>query len=97
MSEVNQRVDFTEKLSLYENQFLIQANDKTINIKNISSTDYESEIYVYYKKKDADGNFFGGITFRTNTNGLEKEEIQQLPASHYLVSDSEVVFVDYAG
>jgi hypothetical protein len=90
-------VDFSTNVSLRENQFLIQANDKTINIKNISATDYESEIYVYYKQKDDDGNYFGGITFRTKANGLGVDEIQQLPASHFVVGGSEVVFVDYAG
>lgn len=94
---VENRVDFSTKVSLREKQFLIQANNKTINIKNISTTDCESEIYVYYKKKDDAGNYFGGITFRTKASGLKVDEIQQLPAPHFIVGNSEVVFVDYAG
>ncbi len=94
---VENRVDFPTNVSLCENRFLLQANNKTINIKNISTTDCESEIYVYYKKKDDSGNYFGGITFRTKASGLKVDEIQQLPAPHFTVGDSEVVFVDYAG
>ena len=92
------RVDFTKKLSLCENTFLLQANNGTINLKNISDLDINSDIYVYYKKKDADGNYFGGITFRTKASGgLAAGAIAQLPASNLDLSDSEVLFVDYAG
>lgn len=94
---VENRVDFAKPLSLHEDIFLLQANDKTINIKNISKKKIKSDIYVYYKNKDADGNYFGGITFRTKADGLKPDEIKQLPASHYQKADSEVLFVDYAG
>ncbi len=93
---VENRVDFQVPLTMHEDHFLVQANDKTINIKNVSEIDIESDIYVYYKKKDADGNYFGGITFRTKADGLKPDEIKQLPASNFLKADSEVMFVDYA-
>ena len=94
---VENRVDFTAPLTLHDDSFIVQGNDKTINIKNIGETEFTSDIYVYYKNKDADGNYFGGITFRTKADGLKPGEIKQLPASHFLVADSEVLFVDYAG
>ncbi len=95
---VENRVDFTKDLSLYENTFLLQANNGTINIKNISDNEIGSDIYVYYKKKDANGNYFGGITFRTKVSGgLKADAIAQLPASNFNLNDSEVLFVDYAG
>ncbi len=94
---VENRVDFEDKLSLHEDVFLLQANNQTINIKNISNEKIDSDIYVYYKNKDADGNYFGGITFRSKADGLQPGEIKQLPASHYQKADSEVLFVDYAG
>ncbi len=94
---VENRVDFQATLTLHEDSFLVQANDKTINIKNICETEFTSDIYVYYKNKDADGNYFGGITFRTKADGLKPGEIKQLPASHFMKTDSEVMFVDYAG
>ncbi len=90
------RVDFKEKITLKDDFFLVKTNLKTINIKNISDNEIESDIYVYYKKKDADGNYFGGITFRTKADGLKIEEIKQLPASNFDPDNSEVLFVDYA-
>lgn len=91
------RVDFNKKLSLYENIFILQANNGTINIKNISEKDIDTDIFVYYKKKEDDGNYFGGMTFRTRAaGGLGAGKIAQLPASNFNLSDSEVLFVDYA-
>ena len=94
--EVINRADFDSNVTLRESEFVVQANLSTINIKNISSTEIQNDIYVYYKKKDADGNYFGGITFRTKADGLNPDEIKQLPAANFDPSDSEVLFVDYA-
>lgn len=91
------RVDFSEKVSLMEDVFLVQGNTGTLSIKNVSEKKAESDIYVYYKKKDAEGKYFGGITFRAKADGLEPDEIKQLPASCFEPNDSEVLFVDYAG
>ena len=91
------RVDFSEKLSLCEDTFLVQGNPKTINIKNITEKSVDSAIGVYYKKKDSDGNYFGGITFRAVADGVAAGAIKQLPASGFDPADSEIVFVDYAG
>lgn len=94
--EVINRADFDSNVSLMESEFIVQANLSTINIKNISSKEIENDIYVYYKKKDADGNYLGGITFRTKAEGLKTDEIKQLPAANFDPADSEVLFVDYA-
>ena len=91
------RVDFAENVTLKEDIFLVQGNTGTLNIKNVSEKKAESDIYVYYKKKDAEGKYFGGITFRAKADGLEPDEIKQLPASCFEPNDSEVLFVDYAG
>ncbi len=91
------RVDFTHTLSVHEDVFVLQANNGTFNLKNISKSAIDSDIFVYYKKKDADGNYFGGTTFRTRVaGGLDAGEIAQLPASNFNLSDSEVLYVDYA-
>lgn len=91
------RVYFAENVSLKEDVFQVQGNLATINIKNISDTEIGSDVYVYYKMKDADGNYFGGITFRAKAaGGLKPGEIKQLPASKFDPYNSEVLFVDYA-
>lgn len=94
--ECTNRADFGANVSLKEDIFLVHGNPKSINIKNISETEIKSEIYVYYKRTDADGNYFGGITFRTKAEGLLPGAIKQLPAAQFEPDNSEVLFVDYA-
>ncbi|MBO5420798.1 MAG: hypothetical protein J6A67_02515 [Clostridia bacterium] len=89
------RVDFEDEIGIHRGTFELYVNDKTINIKNVSNADIESDIYLYYKKKDKDGSYFGGITFRTKAGGLKSDELKQLPAAHFSFSDSEIVFIDY--
>lgn len=94
--EIDTRVDFVNKLSLLEDTFILQCNTKSINIKNISNNEITSDIYVYYKKLDEDGNLFGGITFRIKADGLKPDAIKQIPASNFDPDNSEVLFVSYA-
>ena len=90
------RVYFEKNVSLKEDVFQVQGNLSTINIKNISDTEIGSDVYVYYKKKDADGNYFGGRTFRAKAEGgLKPDEIKQLPAPRFDPINCEVLFVDY--
>lgn len=90
------KIFFEKKLSLNSEKFQITQLDSVFNIKNISSEDFSSDVYIYFKKINADGNFFGGITFRTNAGKLKKNEFKQVPASHFSKEDSEVLFVGYA-
>lgn len=90
------KVLFENKLSLNEDKFDITPLDKVINIKNISSSDISSDVYVYFKRIDADGDYFGGITFRSNAGELKAGEFKQIPATHLIKENSEVLFVDYA-
>ena len=91
------RADFDKSLSLMRETFELDVHDKVINVRNISQNDIGSDIYLYYKKKDKDGNYFGGITFRSKIDGLKAGELKQIPASHFALTDSEVIFLDYAG
>ncbi len=93
---VENRADFANSISLQKDTLLVKGNIGTINIQNISQKDITSEIYVYYKKVDADSNYLGGISFRTKVEGLKVGEIKQLPAEFFDPQDSVVVFVDYA-
>lgn len=90
------RVYYEKNVSMHEDIFQVQGNLATINIKNISGTDIDTDIYVYYKLKDAEGNYFGGATFRAKAEGgLKADEIKQLPAPIFDPYNSEVLFVDY--
>jgi hypothetical protein len=89
------KIFFEQSLSLNRDKFEITTLDSVLNIKNISQQDVTSNVYVYFKKKDADGNYFGGITFRSNAGGLKAGEFKQIPAPHFSKADSEVLFVDY--
>lgn len=91
------RVDFEKPISLMRETFELDVHDKVINVRNISKNDIGSDIYLYYKKKDKDGNYFGGITFRSKVEGLKAGELKQISASHFALTDSEVIFLDYAG
>lgn len=91
------RVDFEKSIGLMRETFELDVHDKIINVRNISKNDIDSDIYLYYKKKDKDGSFFGGITFRSKIDGLKSGELKQIPASHFALTDSEVIYLDYAG
>jgi hypothetical protein len=65
-----------------------------MNVKNISDSDIEGNIYVYYKYKTQDL-FYGGITFRvTVEGGLKAGEIRQLMTSHFNPDTCQVVMVE---
>ena len=91
------RVNFEKPIGLQRETFELDVHDKVINVRNISKNDIESDIYLYYKKKDIDGSYFGGITFRSKIDGLKAGELKQIPASHFALTDSEVIYLDYAG
>ncbi len=90
------KVFFDKKISLDSERIQITQLDRVLNVKNISDEDFSSDVYVYFKKIDSDGNYFGGITFRSNAGKLRKDEFRQIPASHFIKEDSEVLFVGYA-
>lgn len=94
---VDNRVDFESKLSFLEDVFQVSGTGYVFNVKNISDTDVQSDIYVYYKKIDENGKLFGGITFRSKVDGLNAGELKQIPASNFVSDDSRVIFLEYAG
>ncbi len=90
------KIFFENKLSLCTDEFELTQINKIFNIKNISSKDVSSDVYVYFKRIDANGDYFGGITFRSNAGGLKAGELKQISAPHFIKENSEVLFVDYA-
>ena len=90
------KIFFENGLSLSENEFEITQLNGMFNIKNISSEDISTDVYVYFKKTDGNGDYFGGITFRSNAGNLKAGEFKQISAPHFIKENSEVLLVDYA-
>jgi hypothetical protein len=86
---------FNKEMSLHSAIFQLTPLDKVMNIMNISDKDISSDVYVYYKKVDQNGNLFGGITFRSNAGPLKSGEMKQIPTSAFSRSDSKAVFITY--
>ncbi len=89
-------VYFDNSISLKGDKVEITPLKSVFNVKNISGEDISSDIYIYYKRIDENGDYFGGITFRSKASGLKDGELKQIPASHFDTQNSKVIFVDYA-
>ncbi len=64
-----------------------------IRVTNNSKKDY-SEIRVYYKQLNSDGNYLGGITYTVTAGAVEKGQTMQITAGHSTETDCAVVRVD---
>lgn len=85
---------FPENMKVDQTVFEISGAAGMMNVKNISDSDVEGNIYVYYKYKTQDL-FYGGITFRvTVEGGLKAGEIRQLMTSHFNPDTCQVVMVE---
>ena len=90
------KVFFEREISLNTDKFTITPLDySAIKIENISGQDMTNDVYVYYKRKDNNGDYLGGITFRVNAGKLKAGESKQIPAGQFNKENSEVMFVDY--
>ena len=84
---------FPQEPSLMEDTVKLQILDGVINVTNISDTDIDGEIVVYYKNSATDL-YYGGITYRSRvTGGLKAGEIRQVVGSHISASGTAVMFV----
>ena len=80
--------------SLYKDKFSFECFDGIMNLKNISDRDFENDVYVYYKNRDASG-CLGGITYRINFGPMKKGALSQHPSAHLSKDSSEVLFITY--
>ncbi len=84
---------FPQEPSLMEDTVKLHILDGVINVTNISDTDIDGEIVVYYKNSASDL-YYGGITYRSRvTDGLKAGEIRQVVGSHISASGTAVMFV----
>lgn len=84
---------FQTPMSLCEDRLQIQTLDGVVNVTNISDSDIEGDIFIYYKNSAVDV-YYGGITYRLRLEGgMKAGEIRQLMASHFSEAGSTIMFV----
>lgn len=88
---------FVNDVSTESENVSITAWNGYINIANISGSDIEGELTVYYKSYAA-GQYFGGITYVARAeNGIPSGESVTLHTPHFIPGSSKVMFVIYDG
>lgn len=84
---------FTEPVSMHEDTLKIQTVGGAINITNISDTDIDGDIVIYYKNSASDL-YYGGITYRARIEGgLKAGELRQVMPAHFNADSCTVLFV----
>ena len=87
--------EFQEAPSTYPEVFELTPFEYSVNIKNVSKSDINGDVYVYYKTKVGDL-YMGGITYRAKVSDLASGEEKSAYAGHFYENDSEILFVTYA-
>lgn len=93
-AELKNIVTFAPEPSLCADVIQIDVQDTAITVTNISDSDINGQIYVYYKSAYGDL-YLGGITYRTGISSLAAGQSTTLYASHYSTEYSEIMFVTY--
>ena len=76
-----------------EDRVKLQFLDGVINVTNVSDTDIEGEIVVYYKNAASDL-YYGGITYRSRVaGGIKAGETRQVAGAHASKTGSAAMFV----
>ena len=92
---VDYEVYFPEEPSIESEVFDYGLGSGSVTVTNISDTDIESDIVVYYKNK-SDRGYYGGITYRFRiTGGLRASESFTAYAPHVNPQMTEIMFVQY--
>ena len=86
---------FAEEPSKKSDTLSYQIKNGSIVVTNISGTDIQSDIVVYYKATAQDG-YLGGITYRFRVKGgLPAGESFNAYAPHALTHMTEIMFAQY--
>lgn len=88
---------FEQPMDLMADAIEVDGLDGMLNVKNISDTDIDGDIFIYYKYAAQDV-YYGGITFRVRIEGgLKAGELRQIPAGHYSPNGCTIVQVTTNG
>lgn len=77
-----------------KDKFKVTSDNTKLTLKNITNKKYLT-VYVYYKNIDEDGNYLGGITYRTKFENVGANKSVTIDTEHYLKGASQIVMVDY--
>lgn len=90
-------VPFEQPMELLEDTIEIGGLEGMLNVRNLSDSDIDGDIYIYYKYAAQDL-YYGGITFRVRIEGgLKAGELRQVPAGHFSPGSCAVVQVTVHG
>lgn len=85
-----------EGMNLMSDVFIVTGRDYTLNITNKSDRDYNGAVTVYFKQTK-NGKYFCGITYSaTLVQGIKAGQSVIIPASHFKIDTSKVMFVTAA-
>lgn len=77
-----------------KDKFKVTSDNTKLTLKNLTNKKY-STVYVYYKNIDEDGDYLGGITYRTKFENVGANKSVTIDTEHYLKGASQIVMVDY--
>lgn len=76
-------VKFDDNMDVFSDRYEITGLNGALNVKNISASNIDGDVYVYYKYISGDM-LYGGITFRAKIiGGIKAGELKQISAGHF--------------
>ena len=93
-AELEQVAYFAEEPTMCEDMLAVSCVDHAITVRNVSGDVFQGGRVFY--KNEVNGISLGGITYMVAVPALEKDEEITIPAGHYTVDGSRVLFVTYA-
>ncbi|MGN0485707.1 MAG: hypothetical protein ACI4GB_00585 [Acutalibacteraceae bacterium] len=88
------RVDFAQEISLYDDVFDVKCEGNYIEIKNKTQNDISGKIKICYKNLQSQ-TLYGSDAYLLSVDGLKKGETKQI-FSRYLDSEkSRVIYIKY--
>ena len=84
---------FEETPTLYPDVFSVGVNGHVMTLRNLTSAPIPGEIYVYYKRTNAQG-YLGGITYRVRFADLAGGSEASKSSQNLSAQDSDILFID---
>ncbi len=91
-AEITAGALFDEAPSLHEDSLAIAPSGNGFSVKNISGSDINGTVSIYFKTCDENG-YFGGITYKTDIDGIKAGEEKTVSAELDTDNRLEAVFV----